>query len=274
VPGSPQYYLTVAATSVVGAGNYCRLSQPLEDVRIYSGRPVAVSFWARASVAGTPVTVAFEQYFGDGVSAAVPGIGRTKLALSTSWQRYQVVADINSVSGKTIRPSNVTYLDLQMWLDAGADFNGITDTLGQGPRTIHVTNITLVTGRAAMEAEGKSDWTEFDLLQRYYHGGGDAEGIATPHGNGLWCAQTVPPSTVQYFPSVRFRTRMRVAPTVALFHPVTRASQAYNVTRDAACTGTVIELIGNGGFAAAATTPAASAAGDLIGFHWTADARF
>lgn len=274
VPGNPQYYLTVAASSVTGGGNYCRISQPIEDVRIYGGRPVAVSFWAKAAAANTPVTVAFEQYFGEGVSARVPGIGRTKLTLGTAWQRYQVIADINSVAGKTIRPSNLTYLDLQLWLDAGSDFNGITDSLGHGSRTVHLTNVTLVTGRAPLEVDGKSDWTEFDLLQRYYHGGGDAEGIVVPHGNGLWCAQTVPQATLQYFPSVRFRTRMRVAPTVSLIHPITRAAGAYNVTRAAACTGATVDLVGNGGFLASATTPAGSAAGDLVGCHWTADARF
>jgi hypothetical protein len=273
VPGSPQYYLTVAASSVTGGGNYCRISQPIEDVRVYSGRSVAVSFWARAEVSGTPVTVAFEQYFGASGSAAVSGIGRTKLTLTDTWQRYQVAADINSAAGKTIGISYGTCLDMQIWIDAGSDYSAVTDALGQGSRTIHMTNATMVIGHVAIDVDSKTDRMEVLDLARYYIAPG-AAAASTPSGGGLWCAQTVPAGSLQYFPTVRFRQIMRVLPTVTIINPVASGGQAYNVTRTAACSGTVLELVARDGFVASAITPAGSAVGDLIGFHWAADARF
>jgi hypothetical protein len=273
VPGSPRYYLTVATNSVTGGGNYCRISQPIEDVRVYSGRSVAVSFWARAEVSGTPVAVAFEQYFGSSGSASVSGIGRTKLTLTDTWQRYQVIADINSDAGKTIVASYGTCLDMQIWIDAGSDYSAVTDAIGQGSRTVHITNATMVIGRVAIDTDSKTDRTESLDLARYYSTAG-AAAVSAPSGSGLWCAQTVPAGSLQYFPAVRFRPVMRVPPTVTIVNPAASGAQAYNVTRNAPCSGTVIDLISRDGFVASATTPAGSAAGDLIGFHWTADARF
>lgn len=272
VPANPKRYLRVTTASVLGGANYCRVTQPLEDVELYSGKTVTLLFWAKASVAGTPATVCFEQYFGPTGSASVPGIGKQKITLSTTWAQYVVTADIPSVSGKTINASTNTYLDAQLWVDAGADFSGITDTLGQQSVTVEITNATLVFGSVPLLPDIRALWLDNQLRRRYIQVG--AYSANSPSSSGFWMAQTVGASQRQIFPTVYLRDSMRAAPTVTVRSPATAAAVPRNVSIDADFSLTQVEMTDPIGFVISAVTPVGSIAGHLVGFHWLADARF
>jgi hypothetical protein len=122
VPGEPLYFCRMAVTSVAGAGNRANLQQRIEDVRTFAGQQVTVSFWAKADAA-KPISVELIQSFGSGgsPSASVETIGTTKTTLSTSWQKVTVTATVPSISGKTLGTNGNSWLQFNIWFDAGSD---------------------------------------------------------------------------------------------------------------------------------------------------------
>ena len=53
VPGEPTYFCRTVVSSVAGAGNFCVLTQYIENVRTFAGQQVTVSFWAKADATKT-----------------------------------------------------------------------------------------------------------------------------------------------------------------------------------------------------------------------------
>jgi hypothetical protein len=84
---------TVADTNI--------LSQRIEDVRVFAGQTVIVSFWAKSTTASTTATLRLSQNFGSGGSTAVDTTSAT-VNLTTSWARYSQTLTLPSVTGKTI----------------------------------------------------------------------------------------------------------------------------------------------------------------------------
>jgi hypothetical protein len=57
---------------------------------------------------------------------------------------------------------------LRIWFDAGSDFNGITDTLGQQSGTFDIAQVQIEPGPVATPFERRPIGTELALCQRYY----------------------------------------------------------------------------------------------------------
>jgi hypothetical protein len=169
VPGEPLYFCRMAVTSVAGAGNIANLQQRIEDVRTFAGQQVTVSFWAKADAA-KPISVELIQSFGSGgsPSASVETIGTTKTTLSTSWQKVTVTATVPSISGKTLGTNGNSWLQFNIWFDAGSDFNSRTDSLGQQSGTFEIAQVQLEPGPVATPFEQRPIGTELALCQRYY----------------------------------------------------------------------------------------------------------
>ena len=70
----------------------------------------------------------------------------------------------------------------------------------------------------------------------------------------------------------RFRTPMRVAPTVTFYNPAVANAQARDETAAADCASTATANLNAEGFQVTGTGNAGSAVGNLIGVHFTADA--
>ena len=205
VPGEPLYFCRMAVTSVAGAGNIANLQQRIEDVRTFAGQQVTVSFWAKAD-ASKPIVVELSQIFGSGgsPSASVDTIGTTKTTLSTSWQKVTVTATVPSISGKTLGTNGNSWLQLNIWFDAGSNLNARTDSLGQQSGTFDIAQVQIEPGPVATPFEQRPIGTELALCQRYF--------CSTIFNNRFHAAagNHINESAI-YWP-----VQMRVAPTVTL----------------------------------------------------------
>jgi hypothetical protein len=171
VPNEPTYFCRTVVTSVAGAGNISQLFQRVEDVRTFAGKQVTVSFWAKVD-ATKNISIELTQYFGTGgsPSAEVTSIGVTKVSVGTSWQKVTVTVTLPSISGKTLGTDNNNSVNLNIWFDAGSDFNSRTDTLGQqsGTFNIDIAQVQVEPGAVATTFERRPIGMEWALCERYY----------------------------------------------------------------------------------------------------------
>jgi hypothetical protein len=169
VPGEPTEYHRTVVSSVAGASNFALLAQKIEDVRTIAGQQVTISFWAKVD-ATKNIAVELEQFFGTGgsPSANVTAIGTTKVSIGTSWQKLTVTATVPSISGKTLGTDGNHCLALQIWFDAGSNFNARTDSLGQQSGTFEIAQVQIEPGAVATPFEQRPIGTELALCQRYY----------------------------------------------------------------------------------------------------------
>ena len=169
VPGEPTYFCRMAVTSVAGAGNNSILQHRIEGVRTFAGQTVTVSFWAKAD-GSKPIAVELSQRFGTGgsPSSGVDISGTTKVTLSTSWQKVTVTANVPSISGKTLGTNNDDLFQLNIWFDAGSNFNDRTNSLGQQSGTFDIAQVQIEAGTVATPFERRSYGQELALCQRYY----------------------------------------------------------------------------------------------------------
>lgn len=149
VPGNPKYYNSVVAHSVAGAGNASNVQQRIEGVRTFAGRKVTLTLYAR-SVSLAKFSASFVQAFGTGGSAAVSIPGR-KFDVGAEWSRYDVVIDIPSIAGKILGPNGDDALYVQIWLDAGSNYDALTDSLGHQTGQLDIAHMSLVEGDATAE---------------------------------------------------------------------------------------------------------------------------
>ena len=169
VPDEPIYFHRVVVTSVAGAGSNAILVQRVEGVRNLAGQAATLSFWAKAD-ASKNIAAEFVQVYGSGgsPSSATIAIGVTTIALTTAWQKFTVTVNIPSISGKTLGTAGDDFLSMNFWFDAGGDFNGRTNSLGQQSGTFDIAQVQLEAGDTATPFEHRSYGQELALCQRYY----------------------------------------------------------------------------------------------------------
>jgi hypothetical protein len=104
------YFLRYARTVAGSAATVDRITQKIEDVRIFAGQTVTLSFWAKVD-SGTPaLTTRLSQNFGTGGS--VEANIDVSVTLSTTWTRYTATFSLASITGKTIGTNS--FLELQL----------------------------------------------------------------------------------------------------------------------------------------------------------------
>ncbi|WMJ71317.1 hypothetical protein [Stenotrophomonas sp. 24(2023)] len=160
-----RFALRLDVQSTAGAGNMALVQQRIEGVRTLSGRKATISFKARSSVDGFRVGVEFQQSYGTGGSTALDSIGAA-VTLDTVWRWHQVTVDVPAITGKTLGPGD--YLQLSVWLDAGASFAGRAFGAGQKSGTVQLAEIQIEEGDTATAFEYRAEALELLLCQRYY----------------------------------------------------------------------------------------------------------
>ena len=170
-PFSATYFHRTAVTSVANVANNAFLSQKIESVVNSAGTTKTLSFWAKADSA-KPISVEFVQNFGTGgsPSTSVTGLGVTKFNLTTSWQRFIVTVVLPSISGRTLGTNLNDHLAMNLWFDAGSNFNARTNTLGQQSGTFDIAQVKLETGTSASSFVLSGGSLAYDLsnCQRFY----------------------------------------------------------------------------------------------------------
>jgi hypothetical protein len=101
ITGYPSTYFLRNAVTVAGTGaTYHSIQQKIEDVKIFAGQIITISFWAKAETSRT-TTFGVYQQFGSGGSGTVFPAGGTA-TLTTSWARYSGTITVPPINGKTI----------------------------------------------------------------------------------------------------------------------------------------------------------------------------
>jgi hypothetical protein len=207
VPGEPTYFCRMAVTSVANSASFITLQQRIEGVRTFAGQTVTVSFWAKAD-ASKPIAVELGQNFGTGgsPSSGVTSIGTTKVTLSTSWQKVTVTANVPSISGKTLGTNTDDFLQINIWFDAGSDYNARTDSLGQRSGTFDIAQVQIEPGTVATPFERRPIGQELALCQRYYARSGPGRNIHLSDYNGT--------NPGRFVADPQWPVRMRATPSV------------------------------------------------------------
>jgi hypothetical protein len=174
-------------------GSFQILSQRIEDVRIFAGQTITLSFWAKADADVTNIP-SNSQNFGSGGSAQVTTIA-TGQTITTSWARYSYSIVVPSISGKTIGTgSNLEIRPIRI-VDAVA-------------HTVDIWGVQLEAGSVATAFQTATGTIQGELAacQRYYVR--NTAGAAGQHfGNGNNQSTTVGVFIMEY------PTQMRIAPT-------------------------------------------------------------
>lgn len=254
VPGEPEFFHRVAVVTSAGAGNYGLMAQTIEDVRTFAGQTATLSFYAKADAAHD-LSVEFAQSFGTGggPSATVTTIGVTKVSLTTSWQKFTVTTSVPSITGKTLGSDNNDHLLVNLWLDAGSDFDARTGTLGQASGTIDIAQAQLEAGSVATPFERKAPGRELRDCMRYY----EASTVPTTFSGDVTAAST-------YYVTVNFAVVKRAIPATST---VTRVAENGFAATDPLIAGSY-----TGGLSVAKDATG-TVAGGLYQFTWTADAE-
>jgi len=221
VPGEPIYFCRQVVTSVAGAANYVQLFQLIEDVRTFAGQQLTLSFWAKAD-ASKSIAIELVQKFGTGGSPSGDvGFGITKTTIGTSWQKVTVTATAPSISGKTLGSNGDTSLGVNIWLDAGSDYNGRTNSLGQQSGTFDIAQVQIERGPVATPFERRPIGTELSLCQRYYQTNFSSQGAMNELNNA-------------FVAPVAFRHPLRTVPNVIFIEGTQKihrpAIAFYNIT--------------------------------------------
>jgi hypothetical protein len=171
-PGNTRWYGRFTVVSSAGATNYAAVYQAMEDVRTYAGKTVTATFYAKADASKN---IGFElyQWFGLGgsPSSAITGIGAQQCALTTSWQRFDILVNVPSISGKTRGTDGNDHLELVFWLDAGSTFASRASSIGQQSITFDMTRVSIREGDCRNEVDPfcpRHIEQEEDLCARYF----------------------------------------------------------------------------------------------------------
>ena len=229
VPGNPSNYSRTVVTSVAGAGNYVLKEHRIEGVENLSGETVTLSFWAKADSTKNMAIELF-QNFGSGgsPSLSVIDIGVTTIALTTSWQKFEVVINVPSISGKVLGSDINSYLGVIFWFDAGSNYNPRNNSLGQQSGIFDIAQVQLEAGSVATPFERRSIGEELALCQRYYEKSYNvdvAPGTITLSGMLGEYVGGFSTSTARIIMfNAKFSVAKRAAPTMTFYSPITGAS--------------------------------------------------
>lgn len=115
----PRYFMRLAMT---GAAANAGILQYIPSVRSYAGKRVFISFWAKSDTSNV-YRMDASQVFGTGGSPSTGVSVVTKdFTIGTTWRRYQVSADVPSISGKTLGSDDNDYLQWRIRNTASETF--------------------------------------------------------------------------------------------------------------------------------------------------------
>jgi hypothetical protein len=168
-------------------------------------------------------------------------------------------------------------------VEIGFDFG---NNFGSSGKSVQITECDIrVTPGASVGLNGNPPppelrpiGSELALCQRYFQMSfpqGTAPGPNTGVAGAIFFPQVVAASTYQYGTAYTlYKTTMRATTSVTIYNPYVAASnQVQNGTSSVSCSNTAAANQGDSGFSLNTQTPAGSAVGNFLAFHWTASAE-
>ena len=220
-----KYFTRTVVSSVPGAGSLVVNVTKLENVRLLTGKMVTVSLYAKADSAKN-IAISMDQLFGTGGSPSSPTIGiGQKVLLSTDWERYDFQITVSSIAGKTIGDNEDDSLDVNIWLEAGSNFDISTDSLGQQSGTFDIACVQLEEGGVVTKFEEEGQQESLSRVNRYYQRSYslcDENGAITTNGTISQRHETSTGLTDQSGYQFEYNG-MRKIPVVTILSPLTGA---------------------------------------------------
>lgn len=205
-------YLQAITATQSAAGHLAIVTQRIEDATRFAGQTVTISFWAKANTGTPKIGVEMWRDYGTGGSpTTAESVIQSSITLSTSWARYSVTAAIPSISGKTLgTTANTSYLELNLWQSAGANYNTRSSTTGVQNFTLSLWGVQVEAGSVATPFQTATGTIQGELAacQRYYQRRSDSGGGYSTLGLYGWNT-----STTIALVSIDFSQQMRVTPT-------------------------------------------------------------
>lgn len=262
-----------------GPGAFYILTQRIENVGTFAGRPVTVSFYARCTSGTKKIGVGWNQAFGSGGSPSAqefpPGAA---VQVNTVWTRYSLTFTLPSINGKTLGTNGDDCLHLNLWLCAGSDFTERSGGVGNQTGEFEITGVQVEGGQKATPVEVRPRQVEIALCQRYFE---KSYALATPPGAGPGVYDGVhghsgsSDNLGQMFTRIHYKTQKRVsAHTVTIYSANTGATGSWDTyfPTSGVQRGVLAIWIADSGFTAYWPTSIANAVGYMNG-HWTASAE-
>jgi len=168
VPDNPTFYIKWRGKIDAGGGNHFNdIAQQIENARTLAGQKATLSFWAKGDSNGT-ILVSTRQNLGIGGGISDFPIF-VPVALTTSWRKFIVVLDVQSIAGKTLGADD-QFLSLRFTSILGADVAALTGSITVNYMdTISLANVQFEEGDIAdPEFEDRDVGLELTMSQRYY----------------------------------------------------------------------------------------------------------
>jgi hypothetical protein len=265
-----QINITARNTGQVGAtAQY--IAQPLDSDQIVplQGKYVTATIRVGTGPGWVAAAVAVQLYVGTGAPAK-RGAGFTGETQVIN-QNFATPANMatttfSATSGAPV-PVNATQGEIRLlWNPVGTAIAG---------EALYLLNVQLEAGPQFSGFEYRPAAVELGICQRFYQKSfplatQPAQNVA---GGSLLFTQSGGASFVQYAPLVYYPTRLRAVPALTSFNPSAANAQIRSISLALDYSATTVGQNTEAGFSFYGTTPAGSAAGQLAGVHWTADAE-
>ncbi|MGI0011903.1 MAG: hypothetical protein ACREBU_00455 [Nitrososphaera sp.] len=224
VKDNQPFHAQHVVSSAAAAANFARVEQCISPVKTYSNRTLTISLIAWATAASKRLAVSVSQEFGTGgaPSAAVNTASINPfVTLTTSPAIYSFVVNVPSVTGKTFgTDAGSSFMVVRIWLDAGADHDAQTGTMGQQSGTINIARLKIEEG---------------DVFSEFLPGNLELDHWQTDQYETLTFTQAVAAVGASGFGQMAFRRPMLTDPT-AVFTAFTGGTGATFATRPLAST--------------------------------------
>ena len=203
-------YVQSITASQSAAGHLGIITQRIEDCTRFAGQTITISFWAKANTGTPKIGVEIWRDYGTGGSpTTAESVNQSSITLTTSWARYSVTVAVPSISGKTLgTTANTSYLELNLWQSAGANYNSRASSIGIQNFTLSLWGVQAEAGSVATAFQTATGTLQGELAacQRYYWRVNAGEPYS-PYGTGA--AQT----TTKQNATVLFPQIMRTKPS-------------------------------------------------------------
>lgn len=200
------YGASYAQFSFLGAGSASTVRHRIEDVRLFSGKTVTISFFAADSVA-TAMTVVVRQSFGTGGSpSALVDTTSSSIPITSTLTKYVTTINVPSISGKTLGTADNHYLEVF--------FNSTTT----GPHDQWLAKAQFEISDSPTDFDERPIGLELLLCQRYAVLYGNTGASAVMPGVAQRTGTTICANTTE------FPVKMRRTPTVTTSSPAWAAA--------------------------------------------------
>ena len=262
-----QYLKRINNTTASLVTSRATMEHRVEDITKYAGKTFTLSFYAKADAAKN-FSIEFLKAYGAGGSPLETAVCVAKLGATTAWQRFTVTCVVPDNVGKTIGTGS--YLALNLWAEAGSDFNARTNTLGTQNIVLDIAQVKLEEGsiETPFVLAGGTLAGELEACQRYYEKSYNInDNPATSTIVGSWYGNGVDSVTPRV--PIIFKASKRALPAINIYTSLGLLGSCRDISNVANRT-TAIQAEGHSSF----TIQINSALANTIhSCHWVADAE-